>query len=66
MRVRLTEFWNRMDEHLGSAYATSYARDQVLPGLGGRTVTEALAAGDDAKVVWRAVVEALELPASER
>jgi hypothetical protein len=64
--VRLTEFWNRMNDHLGEAYAASYARDQVLPQLGGRTVSEALASGEEVKGVWRAVVEALELPASER
>lgn len=64
--MRLTEFWTRMDEHLGPGYATSYSQDQVLAALGGRTVQQALDAGDDAKSVWRAVVEALELPASER
>jgi hypothetical protein len=64
--VRLTEFWSRMNHHLGDAYAVSYAHDQVLPQLGGRTVDQALKAGDDVKLVWRAVVEALELPASER
>lgn len=64
--MRLTEFWKRMDEHLGSSYASSYSRDQVLAQLGGRTVQQALAQGDDAKSVWRAVVEALELPSSER
>ena len=64
--MRLTEFWNRMAAHLGAAYATSYAHDQVLPQLGGRTVDQALASGDDVKAVWRAVVEALELPPSER
>lgn len=55
-----------MNDHLGEAYAASYARDQVLPQLGGRTVSEALASGEEVKGVWRAVVEALELPASER
>lgn len=55
-----------MEHHLGSAYAASYAHDQVLPELAGRTVEQALADGDDAKRVWRAVVVALDLPASER
>lgn len=64
--MRLTEFWTRMYEHLGEVYAASYAHDQVLAQLGGRTVTEALEAGDEVKGVWRAVVEALELPVSER
>ena len=43
---------------LGTAYADSYARDQVLATLAGRTVHQALADGDDAKAVWRAVVAA--------
>lgn len=55
-----------MELHLGSAYADSWARDQVLAELGGRTVHEALAAGDDPKLVWRAVCDMLELPARER
>ena len=64
--VRLTEFWSRMDTRFGSVYAQSYAADQVLAELGGRTVREALAAGEDAKVVWRAVCDATAAPASER
>jgi hypothetical protein len=64
--VRLTEFWRRMENHLGPAYADSWARDQVLGDLGGRTVHEALDAGEDPKLVWRAVCDALRLPASER
>jgi hypothetical protein len=55
-----------MEQHLGPDYARSYAHDQVLPQLSGRTVDEALSDGEDAKLVWRAVVVALELPASER
>ena len=58
--MRLTEFWARMEALLGAAYADSYARDQVLATLGGRTVVEALAAGEDAKTVWRGVLAAQE------
>lgn len=64
--VRLTEFWKRMDARFGEAYARSYAADQVLSTLGGRTVERALADGDDAKLVWRAVCDATNAPASER
>jgi hypothetical protein len=64
--VRLTEFWQRMEHHLGAAYAVSWARDQVLGSLGGRTAQEALDAGEDPKTVWRAVCDALGLPARER
>ena len=64
--VRLTEFWKRMENSFGAAYARSFAADQVLSTLGGRTVERALADGDDAKAVWRAVCEAGAVPASER
>jgi hypothetical protein len=64
--VRYTDFWERMERHLGEAYAHSYARDHVLSALGGRTVEQALADGEDATTVWRAVVAALELPTRYR
>jgi hypothetical protein len=56
--VRLTDLWGRLTETFGSAYAQSVAHDQVLPQLGGRTIEQALAAGVEAVVVWRAVVAA--------
>jgi hypothetical protein len=60
--MRLTDFWARMRAELGEVYAESYARDTVIAELGGRTVEQALAAGEDAKTVWRAVCVARELP----
>jgi Protein of unknown function (DUF3046) len=56
--VRLTDFWWRMEQVFGKGYAASVATDQVLPQLGGKTVQQALAAGEEAVVVWRAVVAA--------
>jgi hypothetical protein len=64
--VRLTEFWERMGDQLGPSYAPVWASLTVLSELGGRTVDEALAQGEDARTVWRAVVVHLELPASLR
>jgi len=60
--VRLTEFWARMKEQFGDVYAESLAKDYVLSNLGGRTVNEALADGEDAKVVWRAVCDTFNVP----
>lgn len=60
--VRHTEFWQRMDEHFGGAYAQSVAKDFVLAGLGGRTVQQALADGEDAKVIWQAICAAFPVP----
>ena len=56
--MRLTDFWWRMEQVFGAGYAASVATDQVLPELGGRTVQQALAAGEETVVVWRAVVAA--------
>jgi hypothetical protein len=61
-RVRLTTFWERMRAQFGETYADSVARDYVLSSLGGRTVNQALADGEDAKIVWRAVCEAFKVP----
>jgi Protein of unknown function (DUF3046) len=60
--VKLTEFWDRMREQFGEVYAESVAKDQVLAALGDRTVNQALADGEDAKTVWRAVVETFDVP----
>jgi hypothetical protein len=60
--VRLTEFWGLMTAFFGEGYAESVAKDQVLAALGGRTVAGALADGEDAKKVWRAVCETFNVP----
>lgn len=64
--MRHTEFWDRMDQALGPAYARSWASLYVIADLDGRTVDQALAAGVPTKEVWRAVWATLELPARER
>ena len=51
-----------MEAQLGAVYARSFAKDMVLTSLGSRTVDQALAQGDDAKDVWRAVCAYLEVP----
>jgi DUF3046 family protein len=64
--VRSTEFWARMEAALGPAYARSWARNQAIAALDGRTVDQALADGEDVKAVWREVWRVLELPARDR
>jgi hypothetical protein len=59
-------FWERMAAFFGEAYAESVAKDHVLSSLGGRTVNKALADGEDAKRVWRAVCETFNVPDSLR
>lgn len=64
--MRHTEFWARMDDALGSGYAHAWASQQVLGGLGSRTVTEALDAGVSPKEIWREVWRVLDLPPGQR
>jgi hypothetical protein len=60
--VRLTEFWERMNQQFGEGYADSVAKDYVLAELGGRTIEQALAEGEQAKKVWKAVVDTFDVP----
>ncbi|MBA2574433.1 MAG: DUF3046 domain-containing protein [Actinomycetota bacterium] len=64
--MRYTEFWDRMESALGPGYARTWAREHVIAGLGERTVEQALAAGWDAKSVWREVWLTLKLPPRDR
>jgi DUF3046 family protein len=56
--VKQTDFWRRLEQVFGPTYAASVAADQVLAQLGGRTIRQALAAGEDVLIVWRAVCAA--------
>lgn len=60
--MRLTDFWQRMDEVFGPAYAASWAADHAVADLDGRTVVQALTDGVAAKQVWRAVCSEVEVP----
>ena len=64
--VRLTDFWDRMRQQFGPAYASSFAHDFVLSELGGRTIDQALAQGVDVQEIWRAVCRTVEVPAKLR
>jgi hypothetical protein len=55
-----------MTEQFGAVYAQSFAKDVVIRELGGRTVEEALADGQDVKDVWRGVCAVVDVPARLR
>lgn len=55
-----------MDHHLPQGYARVWAGNQTIAELDGRTVDEALAAGEPPKQVWRAVWATLGLPDTDR
>ena len=56
--MRLTDFWERLEQVFGPGYAQSVAEDHVLPEREGRTIRQALAQGELTATVWRAVVAA--------
>ncbi|XRQ03504.1 DUF3046 domain-containing protein [Actinomadura welshii] len=60
--MRLTVFWDRMNQQFGENYAESVAKDYVMAELDGRTIEQALADGEPAKKVWQAVVATFDVP----
>lgn len=64
--MRKSDFWERMELTFGRAYARSWAADQHLATLDGRTVDQALADGEDTRLVWRAVCVHASVPAHLR
>lgn len=59
--MRLSEFWQVMDEAFGPARSRALADDLVLAALGGRTPNAAIAAGVPVRAVWDAVCDAMDL-----
>ena len=64
--MKETELWTRLREQLGDGYYRVWAAEFSLAELGSRTVNEAVRDGLPSKTIWRAVWEALELPAHQR
>ncbi|GIE84221.1 DUF3046 domain-containing protein [Actinoplanes regularis] len=56
--MRLTDFWGRLEQVFGAAYARSFAADHAFADLSGRTIDDAIAQGVDTATIWRAVVAA--------
>ncbi len=61
--MRLTDFWERLEETLGPVYARSWACDVVLTDIG-LTVEQAITSGVDTRDIWRAVCSTVEVPPS--
>ena len=63
--MRLTDFWQRMADRFGPAYARSVAADHRLTALG-YTVDEAMSRGVPTRDIWAAVCAEFEMPAHLR
>ncbi|MGB3302062.1 DUF3046 domain-containing protein [Gordonia sp. (in: high G+C Gram-positive bacteria)] len=61
--MRLTEFTELAEEEFGSERIAMLLEDLVLTEVGGQTGNEAIAAGVDPKLVWRALCREFEVPA---
>ncbi|WP_029288835.1 DUF3046 domain-containing protein [Cellulomonas sp. HZM] len=64
--MRFREFWQLVDEVLGSAHGRELVRTFVVGGLGDRTAQQALDDGDEPRTVWHALCDALEIPEPQR
>jgi len=62
----MSEFWTLVEEEFGPAQGRALVRDHVVGPLGHRTAEQALAAGEDAREVWFALCDDLQVPAERR
>jgi hypothetical protein len=64
--VRLSRFWELMNDEFGESYAGSLARGHSLHALGDATVLEALERGESPRTVWAAVCDDMDVPEGRR
>lgn len=64
--MRYREFWQLVDEVLGEAQGRELVRTFVVGALGSRTPQQALDDGEEPRVVWHALCDALGVPEARR
>lgn len=64
--MREREFWQLLEEVFGRSYGRALAHDQGLTQLHGMTVVEALAAGEEPRVVWNVLCDQMDVPDAKR
>ena len=64
--MRISKFWDLMNDEFGEAYASSLARGHNLHALGDVTVLEALERGDSPRTIWEALCDDMDVPESRR
>ena len=62
----MSEFWVLVEDEFGAGPGRTLVRDHVLGALAHRTAEQALEAGEDARSVWFALCEDLQVPAERR
>ena len=56
--MRISDLRNRIELSFGAQWAPSFCKDIAISELGSKSVNEALAAGFEPDVIWRAVCKA--------
>lgn len=64
--MRYREFWQLVDEVLGSAHGRVLVADLVLPALDQRTAQQALDDGVEPRDVWHVLCDELDIPDARR
>jgi len=62
----MSEFWVLVEEEFGAGQGRALVRDHVVTGLAHRTAEQALEAGEDARTVWFALCDDLQVPSERR
>ncbi len=65
-QVRVSAFWQLMEQEFGAASSRAMADHHVLGELGGVTATVALAGGVDPRQVWLALCRDFDVPPERR
>ncbi|CAM5793332.1 DUF3046 domain-containing protein [Cellulomonas persica] len=64
--MRYSEFWELVEEVLGSAHGRELVATLVVGALDNRTAAAALEDGQDPRTVWHALCDELDIPESRR
>ncbi|ASR54293.1 DUF3046 domain-containing protein [Cellulomonas sp. CW35] len=64
--MRYSEFWELVEEVLGSAHGRELVATLVVGALENRTPAAALEDGADPREVWHAMCDELQIPQSQR
>lgn len=62
--MRTSELWQLIDDEFGPAYGRHLALSQVLPGLGDRTLQDAVDAGVEPRTAWIELCRSMDVPES--
>ncbi len=62
--MRLSDFWQLVSDEFGEAYGRVLVRDLALTQLAGHTGAQALGEGVNAREVWLALCQDMDVPKS--